>query len=136
MPRGEGGPTLTNASAGATLVYSDHRAPSSKNQMVWVNRRGEKVDRIGQPQREFWSLSLSPNGRFLATGGDDGENLDIWVHDAEGTQKTRLTFQPAMDADPIWSPSGNEVAAATRALRPPRNSRKFPITATSFSAVP
>ena len=109
FPIAESG-TGPSVSSEGVLVYSDFRISRGRKQAVWVNRRGEKVGSIGQPQDDIWSLSLSPDGRLLATSSDEGANVDIWIHAVEGNQKTRLTFQPAMDADPIWSPSGTEVA--------------------------
>jgi Tol biopolymer transport system component len=36
------------------------------------------------------------------------QNLDIWLLD--GTRATRLTFDPANDFSPVWSPDGAQVA--------------------------
>lgn len=35
---------------------------------------------------------------------------DVWVMDADGTGRTRLTNDPGEDFDPVWSPDGRRVA--------------------------
>jgi TolB protein len=38
---------------------------------------------------------------------------DIWVMNADGTERTRLTEDPAEDLDPAWSPTGTHIAFAS-----------------------
>ena len=54
--------------------------------------------------------ALSPDGRRVAVTGTEGGYTDIWIHDVERGTKTRLTFDPAQDTSPAWSPSGDQVA--------------------------
>ena len=78
-------------------------------QLVWRDRTGEKLGEIGQPQEVTRSPVLSPDGRSVAVRAtEDGDN-DIWVHEVERPMKRRLTFDPAGDLRPQWSPSGREI---------------------------
>lgn len=55
----------------------------------------------------------SPNGKivFQSTQGGDGFTSDIYVMDADGKHQTRLTDNTAADdANPIWSPKGDQIA--------------------------
>ena len=40
---------------------------------------------------------------------DDPTNVDIWLHDLERDTPTRFTFDPTLDAFPIWTPDGERV---------------------------
>ena len=42
-----------------------------------------------------------------------GGNYEIFVMDADGSNQTRLTDDPARDADPSWSPDGTRIAFAS-----------------------
>jgi Tol biopolymer transport system component len=46
--------------------------------------------------------------RADATGGQS--NRDVWLRDFERGVMTRLTFDPARDSFPVWSPDGKQVA--------------------------
>jgi Tol biopolymer transport system component len=35
---------------------------------------------------------------------------DVYVMNADGTERTRLTTEPDMDFDPVWSPDGTQIA--------------------------
>jgi Tol biopolymer transport system component len=55
---------------------------------------------------------LSPDGKRVATAPLTPQtvNQDIWVIDLARDLPTRLTFDPARDVNPIWSPDGSRVA--------------------------
>jgi Tol biopolymer transport system component len=38
------------------------------------------------------------------------QNTDIWIYDLKGPQVRRLTFDPGIDAMPMWSPEGTRLA--------------------------
>ena len=38
----------------------------------------------------------------------------MWVHEVERTLRRRLTFDPASDGRPLWSPSGEEITFQSR----------------------
>jgi Tol biopolymer transport system component len=54
--------------------------------------------------------AVSPNGRSIAAlVNEDGNNGDIWVFDLERGTRQRLTFDPAWEIAPAWSPDGKLV---------------------------
>jgi len=47
----------------------------------------------------------------------DGRNIDVWVQDPAHDTTTRLTFDPALDTTPAWSPDGKQlVFSSNRSL--------------------
>ena len=94
-----------------TLVYLDGLGTLQRQrQLVWLNRRGDKVGEIGLPQERIQYPTLSPDGRLVGVQVHEGSNFDIWVWDITRAVKTRLTTGPEVDGPPIWAPTGEEVA--------------------------
>jgi Tol biopolymer transport system component len=49
---------------------------------------------------------FSPDGIWLVLESwPDGINHDIYIMTPNGAERTQLTFDPAMDYDPVWRPS-------------------------------
>src|SRR5207245_240351 len=62
-----------------------------------------------------WSNpSFSRDGRFLTVDISDGAQTDIWVYELARDTLTRLTFDPAADARPVWTPDGRRIAYASK----------------------
>jgi Tol biopolymer transport system component len=100
-----------SASADGTLVY--RADPSSATDLVWVDREGHDLGRLGQPGS--WKLAprISPDGRRVLVGtyGVGSVNAgNLWILDAKRGVGTPLTFDAADDANAIWSPDGRRVA--------------------------
>jgi Tol biopolymer transport system component len=110
-PTGASFPIARNATdpsvaADGTLVYLD----AFSSQLVWFDRRGQRVGELGKPAPMIHFPSLSPDGRFLAAQVTENANLDIWVYDLARGARTRLTTDLATDILPVWSPRGDELA--------------------------
>jgi Tol biopolymer transport system component len=100
-----------SASRDGTLVY--RADPSSATDLVWVDRKGRDLGRLGEPGS--WKLGprISPDGRRVVVstyrvGSVNAGNL--WIFDATRGVGTPLTFDAADDANAIWSPDGRQVA--------------------------
>jgi Tol biopolymer transport system component len=52
----------------------------------------------------------SPDGKKIAFTSYQDENWEVYVIDADGTNQTRLTNDPAADTQPAWSPDGKQIA--------------------------
>jgi Tol biopolymer transport system component len=78
-------------------------------QLVWVDRNGNVLGTVGQPQPDIQFVSLSPDGTRAAVTAHEGENWDIWIHDIPRGTKTRLTFDKGRDWSPVWAPDGRRV---------------------------
>jgi Tol biopolymer transport system component len=69
---------------------------------------------VGAPAY-FQQLVLSPSGTRAAVQRIDTDtgNADIWVMDVATGISSRLTLDPALDADPAWSPDERTIAFTT-----------------------
>ena len=79
--------------------------------LTWLDRNGNRLGTVGEPG-EYYNPQLSPDERMLAVGRTDltTDTRDIWLLDlSRGGAASRLTFDPADDANPAWSPDGTRV---------------------------
>jgi eukaryotic-like serine/threonine-protein kinase len=99
------------ASRGGTLAY--RADPSSATDLVWVDREGHELGRIGKPGS--WQLAprISPDGRRVLVGAYAAGSVNagnLWLLDAKRGVGTPLTFDASDDSFAIWSPDGRRVA--------------------------
>jgi serine/threonine-protein kinase len=95
-----------------TLIY----VPGSVNdalELVWVNRDG-KEESLGIPRRSFSLARLDSTGRNVALEVRD-EDSDVWVLSVGRKTPTKVTFDPADDTQPAWTPDGRLVYVSNRA---------------------
>ena len=97
-----------SVAADGSLVSVD-QFDAGQQQLLWRDRKGKKLGVIGRPQQNIRYPVLSPDGRRVAAESTEDGNRDVSVHEAERALRTRLTFAPAQDTRPVWSPSGEEI---------------------------
>jgi serine/threonine protein kinase/Tol biopolymer transport system component len=99
-------------SAAGPILFQSGLAPERR--LRWFDREGNVLGTIGEPGKYSFHR-LSPDDRFLASTllspGAGGE--DIWIFDVERDVSSRLTFDEAKDAGPVWSPDGSRIAFAS-----------------------
>jgi Tol biopolymer transport system component len=106
--------TATNTNAFSVsntgmLLYQTNNQ-SSFSELGFVDRTGKRTRTISRPRLSF-DLDLSPDESMVAyaTVEEGGASSDIWVHELKRGVSTRLTFDPASDLRPVWSPDGKTV---------------------------
>ena len=95
------------------LVYLS--ADSETQQLTWLDRRGKLIGVIGDADL-YYSPSLLPDDRRLAVARVDPKTRagDIHVIDPRDGTSVRLTFDPADDFNPVWSPDGRYIGSGSR----------------------
>ena len=88
-----------------TLVDSD--VPSDRLQLLWCDRSGLSLSKIGEIQRQEFP-TLSPDGSSVAFESRENEP-DLWVFDLNRGIKTRLTADSAPETLGAWTPAGDEI---------------------------
>jgi len=90
-----------------TLVYVPDTI-GANNSLVWVDREGQE-ERLGAEKRGYADPRISPDGLRLAVTVSESGGDDVWIYDLEREIPTRLTFDPAVDHMPVWTPDSQRV---------------------------
>ncbi len=95
------------------LIYGVGEAAAASYEVVWVTREGQVTsidpDWTFDPGGNNRGLALSPDGTRLAVSMIDDGNLDVWIKQLPRGPASRLTFDPAQDVRPRWTPEGDAV---------------------------
>ena len=98
-----------SAAGGRALAYGRW---FHEKKLVWVDRKGAELGTLG-PVGDYVDVAISPDGRRVAVSMSDaarGQNMDVWVLDAERGQTSRLTSDRTDEFKPVWFPDGRQVA--------------------------
>jgi eukaryotic-like serine/threonine-protein kinase len=80
------------------------------SQPVWYDRKGKETGAVGDPG-VYGNVNLASNGKSVAASVTDlaNQNTDVWTFDLQHGNAKRITFDPAQDQVPIWSPDAAEL---------------------------
>jgi eukaryotic-like serine/threonine-protein kinase len=94
------------------LVYFSGAVEAGR-QLVWYDRQGKLLSRLGSPEYSMWP-QISPDGKRLAIRllTPPAGNYDIWVYDLTRGVHTRMSFSSLTAQAPVWSPNGKQLAYA------------------------
>jgi serine/threonine-protein kinase len=90
-----------------TLIYVPSTGGLDRT-LVWVDREGQEEPLAAEPQGYEYPR-ISPDGSRLAVSVSESEAEDVWIYDLEREILTRLTFDPATDHNPLWTPDGQRI---------------------------
>jgi dipeptidyl aminopeptidase/acylaminoacyl peptidase len=95
------------------LLLAQKSSEASLSRLVWFDRRGKEVGEVGAPDL-YANVAMSRDGRSVAVDKTEpaSQNTDVWTYDLQRGMK-RLTFDPAIDAMPAWSPDGTRLLFAS-----------------------
>ncbi len=101
----DAGVGMFSTSAEGSIVYRPARLPDT--QLAWVRRDGTTIANVGRP-RPYGQIALARDEKRAAVELRDADGrYDIWLLELARGIPTRLTFDPANDRDPVWSPDGS-----------------------------
>jgi eukaryotic-like serine/threonine-protein kinase len=92
--------------------------PSSRQELLWFDRSGRQLG-VAAAAAEYFAVRLSPDEKSIAFNRTEETNVDVWALDLVRGVPSRITFDPATDNLPIWSPDGRRI------LWPSRRSGNF-----------
>jgi Tol biopolymer transport system component len=91
------------------LVYRS--LTTDVRQLLWRDRAGRELGTVGEVDW-FGAPSVSAHESRLAidTYDEQSDQRDVWIYDLERGSKSRLTFDPGLDINPLWSPDRARIA--------------------------
>ena len=106
LERAQGGGAIYFAFSDTGLLLY---APTGQHhQMVWVDRNGAETP-ISSDRAPFRTPRRSPDGKSIAVAvSDPTRRSDIWIYNAEGGAKRRLTTE-GHNLEPVWTPDGTHL---------------------------
>jgi serine/threonine protein kinase len=99
--------------AGAVGVFSVSRdgllayqtgSGGSGSQLTWFERGGKPVGMLGEPG-DINSLEFSPDRKSVAVS----LSADLWIYEVARGLRTRFTFNPSVENNPVWSLDGRRI---------------------------
>ena len=99
--------TAASASASGQVAY--RTGAGTRRQLTWLDRSGAARGTVGDADSNVLSsLRVSPDGHRVAVYRTVQGNTDLWLLD--GVRTSRLTFSPANEQFPVWSPDNSRLA--------------------------
>ncbi|HQR36565.1 MAG TPA: protein kinase [Blastocatellia bacterium] len=100
----------TNFSLSENGILAFQRGTSQPPQLIWFDRTGKQLGAVGEPAN-YSGPSLSADDKRLAVGIRDpiAGKRDIWLFDLGRGAKSRFTFDPADDLNPLWSHDSSRI---------------------------
>jgi eukaryotic-like serine/threonine-protein kinase len=98
---------LFSVSRNGTVTYRP--VESELKSLVWFDRRGARLGTFGDPA-EYRHVVLSPSGTRVAVVLGNPASADVWIAESAKGLFSRVTRDPANEADPTWSPDERYLA--------------------------
>lgn len=96
----------------APVLYAQQPGPRDMPQeMIWVDRSGEILGRVGSVQNSMFFPEISPDGQYIAVSARDGEvnDRDVWIHSIESGAKRVIASAKGNDNFPLWSADSRSI---------------------------
>jgi len=78
----------------------------------WFDRTGKETGTV-DVSAAYENPAVSPDLHRIAVVKRERSVGDIWIFDQAGGTSSRLTFDPALDEAPVWSPDGTGIVFAS-----------------------
>ncbi len=96
-----------SVSTNGWLVYASGAA-AEELRLTWFSRSGIRRSPVGDPGN-ILQMRFSPDRRTVAASISEGGSNDIWLYDVQRGHRTRMTSDPALDDNPVWTPDDRSI---------------------------
>lgn len=102
--------SLLSTSQSGVVTFHPGERTTLLNHLTWFDVEGNVLGTLGEAAG-FGSYDIAPDGRRVAFSSFDNRlgTGDLYVDDIETGVRTRLTFDPADEQFPRWSPDGRAI---------------------------
>ncbi len=90
-----------------SLAYIPVATRGTELTPVWVDKEGQTLLLAASP-RNYHSVSISPDGMFVAFSIADADGSDLWIYDVMRKILKPLTSDGA-SSNPVWTPDGRRI---------------------------
>ena len=100
---------FANFSASANALAYVNGPSATLSLLAFFDAAGKQLGTIGEPAEQL-DPRIAPDGHAVvcARTGPNG-STDIWAIDLRRKVSTRLTFSPANELAPVWSPDSKAI---------------------------
>jgi Tol biopolymer transport system component len=98
---------LFSVSETGTLVYRP--GPESNVVPMWFDQQGKPAGILAEPG-DYANAAVSRDGTRVAVARGQAGSRNLWIIDVAYSRMTPLTFDPADEDNPVWSPDGENIA--------------------------
>jgi serine/threonine-protein kinase len=108
---GGSGSAQFSVSSNGSLVYVQGPVSTGAGQQMLglIDRKGA-TEPLKLPAGAYRDPRVSPDGKQIAFGTDDGKEASVWVYDLAGTASMRRLTLAGKNRYPVWSPDGQRIA--------------------------
>ena len=106
--------TALTASVAGPFAYHEPPPDGGQRQLIWVNRKGQELQKVVYADVMGLGPALSHDGRRVAVFRLTDSNADIWAYAVERRTWDRLTVHAGDDIYPLWSPDDSEIVFGSR----------------------
>jgi serine/threonine-protein kinase len=108
---GQSGVAHFSVSNTGSLMYTPGPVSTSSGQsdLALFDRNGTPQP-LKLPPGPYEYPRLSPDGKRIAVGSDDGKDAIVWIYDVSGTSSMRRLTVGGRNRVPVWSADGEHVA--------------------------
>jgi Tol biopolymer transport system component len=100
------------------LAYVTSAGTSAPRRLVWIDRAsGVREPVTTLPPRRYTTARISPDGLRVALDIRD-EGGDLWIWNLATNVHTKITYDPASDATPSWTPDGARLVFQSQRFGP------------------
>jgi Tol biopolymer transport system component len=97
-----------SAASDGTLAY--WHAPLTPSELLWFDRTGRPIGRVGADNVRYDNPVLSPDGASLLVTLRESPNVNnLWRFDLASGAGSRLTFTGGVARFATWAPDGREI---------------------------
>jgi hypothetical protein len=110
---GSGAGAFSVSQSGLLVYQATNAAPS---QLAWFDRSGRRIRIMGEAAQYHPDprLSADDSRGVISVIGTTGDDRDIWLLDVDRGVKSRITYEPADEMDPLLSRDGGRVVFSSR----------------------